>query len=148
MKTKNHIGGLLIILGILFLLSNYDIVPFFYTWPAFILYGGIMFFFLIKEKRFFGLIPATILITMSILFFYCNIKGWGNMQHLWPFFIIAPGVGLLLTHYFGMKNQGLLISGTITTSIGVTFLGLIHFDLLFLGVIFICVGLFFLFVKK
>ena len=109
-----------------------------------------MFFFsFIKEKRFFGfIIPATILIIISILFLYCNIKGWGNMQYLWPFFIVAPGVGLLLTHYFGIKNHALLISGTITVCVGITFLGLTNFDLLFIGVIFICLGFFFLFIKK
>ena len=150
MKTKNYIGGFFIILGMLFLLSNYNITSFSITWPVFILYAGLVFLYsFIKERRFFGfIIPAAILIIISILFLYCNIKGWENMQYLWPFFIIAPGVGLLLTHYIGIKNHPLFISGVTTLCIGITFLGLMNFDLLFLGVIFVCLGLFFLFVKK
>jgi|TergutMp193P3_1026864.scaffolds.fasta_scaffold248259_2 hypothetical protein len=151
MRTKDYIGGFIVILGLLFLLSNYNITSFSYTWPIFILYVGLVFLFsFIKEKKYFGfIIPATVLITISLLFLYCNIKGWENMRyHLWPFFIVAPGAGFLLTHYFGIKNQALFISGTITVCVGVTFLGLINFDLLFVGVVFICLGLFFLFVKK
>jgi len=150
MKTKNYIGGFFIVLGILFLLSNYNVASFSHTWPVFILYVGLVFLFsFIKEKRFFGfIIPAAILIIISLLFLYCNIKGWGSMQYLWPFFIIAPGTGVLLTHYIGIRNQALFISGTITVCIGITFLGLMNFNLLFLGVIFMCLGLFFLFVKK
>ena len=150
MKTKNYIGGFIIVLGVLFLLSNYNITSFSDAWPIFILYIGLAFLFsFIKERRLFGfIIPATILIIISILFLYCNINGWRNMQYLWPIFIISPGIGFLLTYYFGIKNQGLFISGIINVCIGITFLGLINFDLLLLGVVFICLGLFFLFVKK
>jgi hypothetical protein len=103
----------------------------------------------IKERKFFGfIIPSAILIIISILFLYCNIRGWQSMQYLWPFFIIAPGVGLLLAHYVGVRNQVLFISGVTTLCIGITFLGLMNFDLLFIGVILICLGLFFLLVKK
>ena len=37
MKTKDYIGGFIIVLGAFFLLSNYNIAPFSYTWPIFIL---------------------------------------------------------------------------------------------------------------
>jgi len=150
MRTKDYFGGFIIVLGVLLLISNNNITSFHYTWPVFILYLGVMFLIsFIREKRLVALImPATILIIISILFLYCAIVGWRNMGDLWPFFIIAPGVGLLLMHYFGDKNEGLFTSGTITVSVGITFLVLINFDLPFIGVILICLGLYFLFVKK
>ncbi len=44
------------------------------------------------------------------------------MRTLWPFFILAPGLGFVLMYLLGPKEQGLLIPGGILLAVGAFFL--------------------------
>jgi hypothetical protein len=66
--------------------------------------------------------PATVLTVVGLMFFYCIFEGWFMMRTIWPFFIIAPGLGFLLMYVFGRKESALLIAGGILSAVGLIFL--------------------------
>jgi len=117
-------GIILIALGILFLLPRFFHVHLAQLWPFFILGGGIAFYIaFIADRSNYGLLmPGTILTVIGLLFFYCTVEGWYMMETLWPFFIIAPGLGFALMYLFGNKERGLLIPAGILLALGCFFL--------------------------
>jgi hypothetical protein len=117
-------GIILIVLGIIFLLPNVTNLRTRELWPIFVLGTGIVFFiaFLYDRPRYGLLMPASILTIVGLMFFYCVFEGWYMMQNIWPFFIIAPGLGFLLMYFFGKKELGLLIPGGILSALGLFFL--------------------------
>jgi hypothetical protein len=44
------------------------------------------------------------------------------MRDLWPFYLIGPGIGFFLMYFFGRKETGLLVPGTILILLGAIFL--------------------------
>ncbi len=150
MKERYYIGGMFILAGILFLLSNFDVLHFSSSWPLFLLIPGL--FFLISffdERKNIGLLmPAAILISYGLLFLYCELLGWENMDYLWPVFIMAPGAGFYLMYYFGSKDKGLLVPGSILIFVGLACLGLSDMSTYFWPILLIGVGIFLLVLKK
>jgi hypothetical protein len=150
MKEKFYIGGMFILAGVLFLLSNFQIVSFDHSWPSFVLLPGLLFFFtFFEERKNLGLLmPAAILTCYGLLFFYCDYFGWEQMDYLWPVFILAPGIGFFLMYYLGTREKKLLIPGSILVFIGLINIGLQDMGSFFWPIVLIGVGLFLLLFKK
>jgi len=127
MKFSNIIIGIgLIILGLIFLSENFGYVEFDFgqIWPVFVILGGVGFWLgFLQDRKNYGLImPATILTVYGLLFLYCSYDGWYNMQYLWPWFMIGPGIGFFFMYSFGEKDRGLLVPAGILSGIGLLFL--------------------------
>jgi hypothetical protein len=150
MKGKLISGSAMIVLGILFLLSNFEWIPSTFFWPIFVLVPGLGFgYAFLKDRKSYGfLMPFSILTIISIIFFVCEFFGWRNMQDLWPFFLIAPGCGFFLMYFFGEREKALLFPALILTFLGVIFLGGKDADIYLLPIILIGIGLWFLIFKK
>jgi hypothetical protein len=116
-------GILLILLGIVFLLPNFMDIRAGDLWPVFMLGPGLAFFVMFAEDRNnYGLLmPATILTVMGLMFFGLTLR-MTSMETIWPLFIMAPGLGLLLMYLLGKREKGLLIPAGILLCIGLVFL--------------------------
>jgi len=150
MKERFYIGGMFIIAGLLFLLSNFNIICMNQLWPLFILTPGVFFFiFYFDDRKNTGLLmPGAILTSYGLLFLYCEFLGWENMDYLWPVFIMAPGAGFYLMYYFGTKEKALLIPGSILIFIGLACVGFSDMSTFFWPVLLIGIGIFLLVLKK
>jgi uncharacterized membrane protein HdeD (DUF308 family) len=117
-------GFILIVLGIVFLIANLSDVPMRQLWPAFVVAPGLYFFGIyFSDRENYGvLMPAAILTTIGLLFFYCVYAGWWQMRYLWPIFMLAPGVGFFLMYFLGRREWGLLIPAGVLSSLGGLFL--------------------------
>lgn len=127
MATKDKktltFGVLLLILGIIFLLTNIRAFSLDKTWPILPLFIGIGFIIAFASNRQKPdlLIPGTILIVISVLFFYCSFTDWAKMVQLWPIFLIAPALGFYLVYFLGPRNKALLMPASVLLLIGVLF---------------------------
>lgn len=127
---KNHnifIGGLFIIIGTLFLLSNLGYLDFSwsYVWPLALLVPGVYLhfsFFTGLDKNPGILVPGGILTTYGLLFYANVIFGWGIMAELWPVFLIGISIGLLELYIFGGGDKALLIPIGVLGGLGLIFL--------------------------
>ncbi|MCQ1531455.1 LiaI-LiaF-like domain-containing protein [Lutispora saccharofermentans] len=127
---KNHnifIGGLFIIIGTLFLLSNLGYLNFSwsYVWPLALLVPGVYLhisFFTGMDKNPGILVPGGILATYGLLFYANVVFGWNIMADLWPVFLIGIAIGLLELYLFGSRDKALLIPITILGGLGLIFL--------------------------
>jgi hypothetical protein len=124
MKEKFYIGGMFILAGVFFLLSNFQIISFEKLWPGFVLLPGVFFLFdFFRERKNIGLlIAAAVLISLGLIFFYCEVFGWESMEFLWTLFVLAPGLGFFFAFFKDRKSIGLLMPATILTSYGLLFL--------------------------
>jgi hypothetical protein len=115
-------GGILVMLGCVFLAANlYDFDagtywPVFFLVPAALMLGA----FLSNRKNAGVLIPFAIFIIMGAMFQYCVFEGWYNMEWLWPGFLLGPGIGFFLFYYVN-RERGLLIPAGILTGLSVIF---------------------------
>jgi hypothetical protein len=124
--TKRNLlpGVLLILFGLFFLAANFLDIEFHHLWPAFLIAPALYFYFRAFQNRSqYGLLmPGTVLLIAGAVFITCESIGWSAMQHLWPMFILAPGIGFFLLYWFGRREKGLLVPGSILTAIAVMFL--------------------------
>ena len=114
MRRDNlFVGAALILFGIIFLLSNFDIIDISIQklWPLFILVPGVLFelAFFMNRKEPGLLVPAGIFITTGIVFIITVTFGWNIMAYLWPLFPFGVAVGLFQLYLFGGKETELLI---------------------------------------
>lgn len=124
-RSQQMVGILLILAGVLFFLTKMELISFSFgdLWPLFLLIPGIAFNFFGVLYRIPGLhVPGGILTTIGLLFLFTEFFGYRWMAHLWPIFILAPGVGLLELYLFGEREKGLLIPILILFTIGGVFL--------------------------
>ena len=124
-RGSNFIWGFFLIgMGIIFLIGNLSRVGMESLWPVFPLTVGLAFCvgYFYDRKNYGLLMPGSILIVVSLLFFYCNFTDWWHMETLWPVFILAPAVGFLAMYFGGAKEQGLLIPAGILSGVGIIFL--------------------------
>jgi len=143
-------GFILIALGILLLLPKFTDISMRELWPLIVLGGGILFFvgFFVNRTDYGLLMPGSILTVSGLVFTYCTYEGWYTMRDLWPFFLVAPGLGFALMYLFGKREQGLLIPAGILLGLGTLFLvGRTGFDYL-LALVFIIIGVLFLLTSR
>jgi hypothetical protein len=106
-RTSLVFGGLLIALGLLFLVGQFLRINIWqYAWPLFILVPGLIFFGITisggTEATGFA-IPASILTTVGLIFFFQAITGhYASWAYVWTLiFPTAVGLGLYI-----MGSQG------------------------------------------
>ena len=124
-KRHNMIWGIfLILVGVIFIIGNFSRVGMEMLWPVFPMAVGLAFWIgYFHDRKNFGLLmPGSILVIVSLLFFYCNFVGWWHMETLWPIFMLAPAVGFVAMYLGGAKDQGLLIPASILTALALIFL--------------------------
>ncbi|WP_432663849.1 DUF5668 domain-containing protein [Wukongibacter baidiensis] len=140
MKTTNTlIGVIIIIIGVLFLLVNFNIVNlnFYYIWPLFIIIPGLCLeiSYFTTKKNSGVLVPAGILIVIGLLFYTNILLGWHLMESLWPVFPLSVSFGLFQLYLFGTKDRGVLVSSLIIGGFSLVSLSFtlfaMDFDLLF-----------------
>ncbi len=130
MRTNRFsLGVVIILLGIFILLGKLGVINFIWSiiWPIFILIPGLLFhmFYFTRVMPAGVLIPGGILVTISLLFFYCTIFGWDSMKYLWPGFILAVAIGLYEYYLFSDDQpQGALIAAMILGIISIVFFGM------------------------
>ncbi len=115
------IGLVLIILGVLFLLSNFGIFQIYFDifdigflfsnfWPLFLIIPGAIFhysYFTAKTPDAGLLVPGGILLVAG---FTCQISMLFDLwAYMWPGFMLAVAVGLFELYLFGTREKGLLI---------------------------------------
>ncbi len=93
-------GVLLIIVGLVWVLINYDVLDMsvWNLWPIAIIFLGIL--IIIKERSFTNPVPL-IMIVMGIAFLLANLEiieewSWYEAVSLWPVALIIIGVSILL----------------------------------------------------
>lgn len=126
-NSRSVVPGLIIItLGIIFLLNNFGAIDFDWEdfWSYLILLIGVIFWIgFIADRSKYGLImPGTILLVIGLMFVYCNRFGWDEMENIWPFFILAPALGMFGMYLLGKRDRGLLIPAFILSALGIIFL--------------------------
>lgn len=127
MKPGKLLMGLSLILwGILLLLITVDVLPWnlWEQWPVAMIFAGLcMHFAVMDDRAVWGLvIPGAILVCVGVLFFICSNFGWRYLGDWWPVFILGVGLGLIEGWFFGGRNAGLIISGSVVSVIGLAYL--------------------------
>ncbi|MBN1783286.1 hypothetical protein JW948_19280 [bacterium] len=117
-------GSALIVLGVLFLFGNLTDISMDRLWPAFPMLVGLSFWAAYLQKRGEAgiLMPGTILVVISLLFFFCANAGWDHMARLWPVFVLAPAAGFVAMYFGGNRDKNLLFPAGILGLIGSIFL--------------------------
>jgi hypothetical protein len=143
-KNNYSLGLILIVLAVVLLLGKLGVIGFLGNlfWPIFILLPGILFHILYFSRILpVGvLVPGGMLVTYSILFFYCNVFGWSSMAYLWPGFIFGVAVGLYELHIFNRSGS----RGPFTAALVLAVVSFVFFAIAFLftiGIYFIAVVL-------
>ncbi len=102
-------GGILIALGVVFLLRDRIDLDWNLVWPFFLIVPGA--FVLVRalvdrdpRDRTGGFIGGAILLFLGGVFLFGNFYAL-DWQKIWPFFLIIPGVGLLLGTFLGWGRR-------------------------------------------
>ncbi len=127
MKTRNGFLGLIfILLGALLIFDHYNIIYFdiWELWPLIILYMGIK-----SEQKYFNgyggpknLLTGATLITYSFIFLANNFLYWRISNHIWPLYIMGPGLGFLQMYYYGHNKRHNFKMGITLVTISTIFL--------------------------
>lgn len=126
--NRMSLGVIIILLGVFILLGKLGVISFVWSifWPVFILAPGVLFhlFYFSRTMPAGVLIPGGILITYSLMFFYCGLFGWHSMSYLWPGFILGVAVGLYEYYMFSdEKPREAWIAAMILGVISIIFFG-------------------------
>ncbi len=130
MARNNYSVGLVLIgIAVILLLGKLGVFSFLggLLWPVFILLPGVVLHYLYFARVLpaWVLVPGGILVTYSLMFFFCNIFGWGAMSYLWPGFIFGVAVGLYELHLFDRHSgKGVLTAAMILAAISAVFFAL------------------------
>jgi hypothetical protein len=133
-RSGKVLGGILIILGVLFLLDNLNIIDpiagYFNIgfiigkfWATlFLIIPGLMFhlgFFSGNRRNPGLLVPGGILLVLGVVF-QINML-FGGWSILWPLYIFSVAFGLFELYVFGSRDKGLLIPVGILSGISAIF---------------------------
>ena len=117
-------GGVLALLGVMFLLNNfYHFLDVERTWPLFLLIPVIPLAINWMEK---GREAAGAVVPITILGFYCGhflwltYTNWAAAGTNWPNYLIGPGLGFLFL-YLIERRTGLLVPAFILLGLGTAF---------------------------
>lgn len=140
MRTNRlSIGVIIIILGVVILLGKLGVFTFVWNifWPIFLLAPGLLLHLMYFTRALPAgvLVPGGILVTYSLMFFYCGIFGWSSMTYLWPGFLLGVAIGLYEYFLFSdVKPRGALIASLIVGTISIIMFG---FTLMSTGAIYV-----------
>ncbi|WP_397386624.1 hypothetical protein [Paenibacillus roseipurpureus] len=67
-----------------------------FFWPLLLLVPGLLLHVFYFNRRISAgaLVPGGMFITYAVMFFFCNLFGWGSMSYLWPGFLLGIAIGL------------------------------------------------------
>jgi hypothetical protein len=161
MKNNNAaLGIILLVIGGILLYNNIfhtNLLSMAYMWPMFVLGPGLVFEFnYFTTKKAPGLlVPGGILTSLGLLFFFETFTHWRFSDVTWPFYPLAVAVGLFQLYLFSGRPKGLLIPVGILTAVGGSSFAIIFINKftsfaannLYLPVILIILGIFFIFAK-
>lgn len=154
-SNRYSMGWIIVIVGIALLLGKLGFFSFLgrLFWPIFVLAPGLLLHYLFFRRVLPSgvLIPAGILTTYSLLFFFCNLFGWAAMSYMWPVFILGPAIGLYECYIFDRDQpRGVLIASLIlgaTAFICWSMMLLFTIGVYVIALILIAVGLYMIFVR-
>ncbi|CAN7442035.1 hypothetical protein LJR153_002932 [Paenibacillus sp. LjRoot153] len=117
-RNSYSIGILFIGLAVLLLLGKLGVFQLLlsFFWPLVLLVPGMLFHFLYFNRRLPAgvLVPGGILTVYALMFFFCNLFGWGSMAYIWPGFILGPAIGLYELHLFDRgSDRGVWIAAVV-----------------------------------
>ncbi|NLM73251.1 MAG: hypothetical protein GX184_04380 [Clostridiaceae bacterium] len=125
--TKYILGAFLVVIGVLVIFGSIELNLswiFRLSWPTIIIGISFLLFLGYYSKRPYGtgyLVPAGTLFAIGVTFLIGEVFSY-NL--IWPSFIAAPAVGLLLLYIFGKRSPGLLVPiGILLTLASTFFLG-------------------------
>jgi hypothetical protein len=126
-KSRSIYQGLaLIAIGLIFILGNFG--AFHPDWELIfaliITVMGVLFWlgFLGDRSRDFLIMPGTILIIYGVVFFLIARYERATIESMGPVFILAPALGLYLTHLLSRRNRSILITSAVLGVISLIFL--------------------------
>jgi len=126
-RSRPVLQGLaLIVIGLLFILGNFG--AFHPDWEMvfalIIMVMGILFWagFIGDRSRDFLIMPGTILVIYGVVFLLIARYERATIESMGPVFILAPALGLYLTHLLSRKNRGLLITSAVLGVVSLIFL--------------------------
>jgi len=107
-RTSVVIGGILILIGAIFLFVNVFHINFGQVWPIIFFIIGAGFYLPVlllardRQKLAGLLVPGTIMFGLGVIFFY-NIlaANWGSWAYIWTLIPASVGLGLLLAARVG-----------------------------------------------
>ncbi|GIP39646.1 hypothetical protein J31TS4_29260 [Paenibacillus sp. J31TS4] len=142
-RNQVSIGLILIVVAVILLLGKLGVFSFlaYLLWPALLLIPGLALHYLYFNRRLPAgvLVPGGILVTYSLLFFFCNLFGWGAMKVLWPGFLFGAAVGLYELYYFDRTSpRGVLGASVFLAVLSAVLFG---FMVLFTAAIYVLVAL-------
>ncbi|KOR88403.1 hypothetical protein [Paenibacillus solani] len=121
------LGIFIVVAGVVILLGKLGVFGFLgrTLWPLVLLLPGIFLHFMFFARRTSAaiLIPGGILTVYGLLFFICNIGGWGLMAALWPVLILGVAVGLYEYYLYETPRPG----GALPIALGLTLLSILIF---------------------
>lgn len=134
------VGAALIVLGLFFMLTNFDIFDFSFSGAfvsSFIFFVGFLVFLVVyfyqKRKDFWPIIPGVILLGLSILMLSDKIGiGFQNGSAILLLFI---GLSFLIVYFLHNENWWAIIPGGINASVAIVIFvnGVIGSGLMFIG---------------
>jgi len=136
-------GGILALVGVLFLLNNfYHFLDAGRLWPFFLLVPVIPLALHWAEKgreAAGSVIPITILVFYCAYFLWLTHTSWAGAGTTWPNYLIGPGLGFLLL-YFIERKGALLVPAFILLGLAAAFYSALYGDSLPLGGFLIAAG--------
>ncbi|WP_239696917.1 hypothetical protein [Paenibacillus oryzisoli] len=125
-----------------------------FFWPLVLLVPGLLFHLLYFNRRLPAgvLVPGGILTLYALMFFFCNLFGWGSMSYIWPGFILGPAIGLYELHLFDRgSDRGIWIAAMVLGIISATLFALtllVKLGIYVIALILVVVGLSMIFRKR
>jgi len=124
-RSNSALGGILVIIGALLLISRFLFNRTFFSlgandfWPIIILLVGagfeLAYYTTLKAPGL--LVPGGILTTYGILFFFEAATNWRFAEFTWPIYLIGVAVGLFQLYIHIGRPKGLLVAMGIISGI-------------------------------
>ncbi len=136
-------GGILALMGVLFLLNNFcHFLDAGRLWPLFLLVPVIPLAINWAEKgreAAGSVVPITILVFYCAYFLWLTHTSWAGAGTTWPNYLIGPGLGFLLLHFIEHK-RALLVPAFILLGLAAAFYSAMYSNSLPLGGFLIIAG--------
>lgn len=124
------LAGVLILSGIALLFEGNSFFSGIHNlWPIFVLIVGVGLTLLFSsDKREIGLLwLGSMMIMLSIFFFYLNYTSWAQLKKLWPLFITIVSISILLCYFYNREKillfvgiLGILLSAAFILIFGIS----------------------------
>jgi hypothetical protein len=115
MPTSNRIVGItLVVIGLLILLGQMGVDFFGWVWPVLLcVIGGALLWSWYTRGDDSGKVFSGVLLVLLALFFLFMRRGDADMVRHWPFFVLAPGIALLVMSRIDRSRRDASVPGWI-----------------------------------